>query len=125
MQFAAGKQAESSGWHEDRPMQEEGSVALLHWQCTKLMLMVTELAEAVEELRAGRAVNETYYSVPVDGLSLAGRAEKPEGVPSELADTVIRIMDFCYTEEIDLASMIVEKLQFNATRGQRHGGKAV
>jgi hypothetical protein len=48
---------------------------------------------------------------------------KPEGVPSELADTVIRIFDFCFTENIDLGAIIEEKLAYNKTREQMHGGK--
>ena len=140
LQKLCGENAKKSGWHADRPsvanvQSVDDAVKLekelLHWQGMKIMLMVSELAEGVEELRAGNGAAETYYNaangetmphqVHVEGVPLF----KPEGLPSELADTVIRILDFCHTEEIDLQSMIQEKLDFNQTRGIRHGGKAV
>jgi NTP pyrophosphatase (non-canonical NTP hydrolase) len=46
---------------------------------------------------------------------------KPEGVPAELADVVIRIFDFCGTRGIDLGAIILEKAEFNTTREQHHG----
>ena len=120
-----GSASASKGWHDGRP---EDPAMLGHWQGNKLMLMVSELVEAHDELRNGKAANETYYPTRKGGMS---RDEfhgeevlyKPEGVPSELADTVIRIFDFCYTEKIDLGAIIEEKLAYNRTREQMHGGK--
>ena len=48
---------------------------------------------------------------------------KPEGVASELADTVIRIADMCGALGIDLSAAVVKKMAYNATRTYRHGGK--
>ena len=48
---------------------------------------------------------------------------KPEGVPSELADVVIRIMDMCEHYEIDLGAVIMEKHDFNKKRPYKHGKK--
>lgn len=48
---------------------------------------------------------------------------KPEGVPSELADIYIRLVDFCENYGIDLTSHIQEKMAHNETRELRHGGK--
>lgn len=81
-----------------------------------LMLIVGEVSEAHEELRAGHPVDHTYY-VMKDGNF------KPEGVPSELADIVIRVADFAETYGIDLASAISEKMEYNKTRSWRHGNK--
>lgn len=102
LQIEAGKNSEAKGFHD-----LEVSVG------DRLMLMVTELAEAMEEWRAGHPEYETYYS---DG-------GKPEGVPAELADVVIRIADFCYFYSIDLQKAIDEKMTYNATRPPLHGGK--
>lgn len=103
MQQKAWQNAEDKGFHG-----VQADVA------TRLMLMVTELAEAMEEWRSGRKPNETWYKDPGD---------KPEGVPSELADVVIRIGDFCQIYGIDLEKAIIEKMAYNKTRPQLHGGK--
>ena len=73
----------------------------------------SELSEALEEYRKGFGPTDTYHSV--DG--------KPEGVPSELADCIIRILDYCGKEGIDIETVIRNKHEFNKTRPFRHGGK--
>lgn len=99
---------------------------LRDYATTRLALITTEVAEAIEEIRHGRAVDETYYLYD-DGESEAprldpqGKPRKSEGVPSELADVVIRAFDFAHEFDIDLAAMIDEKISFNATREFRHG----
>ena len=78
----------------------------------KLALVHSEVSEAVEEARAGRI----DWCIPAnDG--------KPEGMVTELADAVIRIMDLCEALGLDLQSAIATKHTFNATRPHRHGGK--
>jgi NTP pyrophosphatase (non-canonical NTP hydrolase) len=77
-----------------------------------LMLMTTELAEAMEEHRKGLAVDAVYTT---DG--------KPEGIPTELADTVIRILHFCERWGINLDAEVERKMAFNETRPYRHGYK--
>ena len=83
----------------------------------RLMLIVGEVAEAHEEIRNGHALTETYY--PFIGHNTI--VPKPEGVPSELADIVIRCMDFAETYGIDLAAAIIEKSAYNETRPHMHG----
>lgn len=91
------------------------------WQGNKLMLIVSEVAEAQDELRKGYPADLTYH--PSDYFGGPEGPHKPEGVPSELADVVIRVLDFCYTEGIDLEAIITEKLAYNATRAYKHGRK--
>ena len=82
-----------------------------------IALMHSELSEALEEMRspAGRKINETYYNPE--------KPTKPEGVPAELADVVIRILGFCERNEIALGDAIVEKMAYNESRPYMHGGK--
>jgi len=80
---------------------------------TKLMLCVTELAEAAEDYRRGGDMT----------TALVGPKAKPCGFPTELADTVIRIFDLAGALGIDLEAEIMQKLDYNEGREHRHGGK--
>lgn len=85
----------------------------------KLLLAVSELIEAQDELRNGIAYDTKYYSYP-DGPD--GPA-KPEGVGPEIADAIIRLFHLASELGIDLDEDIVEKVDYNATRSFRHGKK--
>jgi hypothetical protein len=50
---------------------------------------------------------------------------KPEGIPIELADCIIRIFDYCGKEGINIEEAIRIKHEYNKTRPYRHGGKAI
>lgn len=76
-----------------------------------------EVSEAWEEYRANRKATETYYETDKQGN------QKPMGIPTELADVVIRVMDTCEALGIDLQAAIEEKHAYNATRSFRHGNK--
>lgn len=78
---------------------------------TALALIHGEISEALEEARSGHEPTVVYYRE--DG--------KPEGVPVELADTVIRIFDLCGYYGIDLEAAILEKMRFNWVRPRKHG----
>lgn len=93
--------AKEKGWH-DRYVSQAERIALMH----------SELSEALEEIRNGHVVHEVYE---VDG--------KPEGVPIELADVLIRVFDFCGLYGIDLQKAVDAKIAYNRTRPYRHGGK--
>ena len=85
------------------------------WILARVMLMVSELAEASEEVRKpGFNPDRIYYS----------DKGKPEGFAVELADCVIRIMDTCDSLGIDLQDMILEKHEYNKTRPYKHGKTA-
>jgi hypothetical protein len=77
---------------------------------TELMLITSELAEALETLRDNRLF-DTYYRG--DG--------KPEGFPIELADAIIRILDTCAARGIDIDEAVRIKMAYNTTRPYKHG----
>jgi NTP pyrophosphatase (non-canonical NTP hydrolase) len=80
----------------------------------RLGLIHSEVSEAIEELRRPRFdPRETRED----------ETGKPEGLPSELADVVIRCLDLAAAHGIDLEAAMERKLAYNAVRGYRHGGK--
>ena len=111
------KTARSKGWwtpYEAR----QGAIRELSADqvLSKLMLVVSELAEACEEVR------KPGFST-ADFRAAWAIHEKPEGFHIELADAVIRIFDLCGAMGIDLEQAIRNKQIYNERRPQRHGGK--
>jgi hypothetical protein len=77
----------------------------------------SELSEALNAFRTHGF--EDYYSLDES----SGAISKPEGVRSELADTVIRVASLSAHRGLRLGAKLSEKLAYNATRAHRHGGK--
>ena len=99
--------AKDKGWWDDDLKPEDLGLGM------KIALMHSELSEALEEYRDGHDICEIWYRD--DG--------KPEGIPAEFADVIIRIADYCGHHKVPLCRAIQEKLAFNKTRPHRHGGK--
>lgn len=97
------------GWYdEDVPFFQ--AMALLH----------SEVSEAVEAYRNWGTEDATSQAIDQgEGHALP----KPEGVGSEFADILIRLLDDCARWGIDLESEFERKMAFNRTRSYRHGGK--
>ena len=83
----------------------------------KMMLIVSEISEAVEEFRDGKGLNATFYG--------PGNPPKPLGIPTEVADAIIRILDWCEANGVDIEKALIEKMEYNESRAFRHGGKLV
>lgn len=113
------------------PNAADAQSALRNYYMAKMGLIVTEAAEGIEELRHGRGGAETYYSGGADFLKESesldenGNLRKLEGVPSELADIVIRSFDLADEMGFNLGLIIQRKLAYNGTRGFMHNGKVI
>lgn len=95
-----------------------------------LMLCVSELSEALEEYRSGKPMlyceNMRHKSCEECMEHRPGchnRENKPEGIAVEVADCLIRIMDWCGKEGLDIEWIVRMKHDYNKGREYRHGGK--
>lgn len=110
--------AKAKGWHDPSPSDapvdttRRSQVPVASFG-DRVALIHSEVSEALEAYRFYADPNHSWHRE--DG--------KPEGVPSELADVVIRIADMCGLYGIDLEKAIIEKAAYNRTRPFRHGGK--
>ena len=117
-------------WHikRDKPVNEnfitawEGRAEAIHenaknkgwWSDDRhdgviISLIHSELSEALEALRNGNQADEKIPHL--------------KGVEVELADAVIRIMDYGKARNLRIAEAIEEKIKYNITREYKHGGK--
>lgn len=90
-------------------------------------LITSEIAEATEEARKG---NPDVYQWSEDGSQMIFFKQddwrddlKPEGEAIELADAIIRILDYAGSKNWDMQTIIEAKMKYNDTRSYRHGGK--
>lgn len=96
-----------------------------------IALCHSELSEALEEYRVGHSISEPSCDCDRHDCFRAGRGcqdcpeLRPEGIPIELADVIIRIADMCGHYGIDLESAIKQKMEYNKGRPYRHGGKVI
>lgn len=72
----------------------------------KLMLMVSELGEALEAHRKGL---KDDHLPDFDGITV------------ELADCIIRILDYCGHHSLPLGDALLAKLRYNLSRPRKHG----
>lgn len=91
---------------------------------TKLMLVVTELAEAMEADRVNNHANLHQFNtlmVKDYEFQYAFKSTIKDTFEDEIADSVIRLLDLAGFLGMDLDKHVRLKLQYNQTRPVRHG----
>lgn len=108
--------AKAHGWYDDNRTFGD-VVALCH----------SELSEALEEYR-----NEMPFVYFIDELTGGVETnmncydgQKLEGVAVEMIDCIIRILDWCGANCIDVENLLRLKHEYNKTRPYKHGGKVL
>lgn len=108
-----------------------------------LMLVTSELAEAMEEHRAGKPDHyhmigdqRVYranagcgadWSTSPGGLvfgadaTWTGVRAKPEGFVVEVVDAVVRCLDILHSRGVDIDAIVAEKMAYNDSRPYKHG----
>lgn len=110
---------EHGWWDEERSFGD--IVALCH----------SELSEALEEYRSGKPMvygccgHCEHENICEDVAEPGKTGCKPEGIAIEMLDCIIRILDWCGKEGVDVDALMSLKHDYNKTRPYRHGGKAL
>ena len=73
----------------------------------RMALIHAEISEALEALREGNPSSNKIIEFT--------------NLEEELADAVIRIMDYAFGKDLDIAGAIVAKIEYNQSREYMHG----
>ena len=122
--YAVNKQ---NGWFDnDRSFGDE--IALLHSELSEALEAFRIEGMTTDQTSAFCKVEDSEHIWSIDQRLPEGKNAhycKPEGVGSELADVLVRLLDVSHRYNINLVDEFWRKVRYNATRGHRHGNKSL
>lgn len=101
--------SKSKGWWGDRDELSKTQAGKVQVDIGCIALVITELSEAIENIRAGYGPDD--------------KVPEFSGLEAELADAIIRILDFAEARKLRVAEAVIAKAKFNEGREHRHGNK--
>jgi len=94
----------------------------------KLALVITEISEAIEALRNSHVADlDLLEGIKDNAIENVLRFTNTfefyvkDTLEDEIADSIIRLLDFCYQHDINIDEHIKLKMLYNETRDYKHG----
>ena len=103
----------AKGFYDEQPSKDR-----------QIMLVVSELSEAYESVRKGRKAHKDFVEVTTESSSCMKEDFElfvKDTEEDEIADAVIRLLDYCGNRGINLDAHINLKLAYNQLRPYKHG----
>lgn len=90
-----------------------------------LMLVTSELGEAMEAHRKGKFANWEAYEMVLDKMNAPEnfKTHIKDSFEDEIADAILRLLDMAAGLNIDLDKQVQAKLDYNRSRERFHGKK--
>lgn len=99
--------------NEKKGFYEDWNGSDIQHHLARLALITSEVGEAIEALRAGNL-----------GVLPCEKEPSITAIEEELADIIIRVLDYAGLRNLDIGRAVITKLAVNAERPHKHGKEA-